>query len=296
VVPVYDGAGTIGDALESVLSQQPPPLEVIVSDDGSRDDLGRALGPFASRVHVVRGPNAGPGVARNRAAATASGDLLALLDADDVWLPGRLQALSAVATARPDLDVLTTDAVVHRGGVRTATSYYDTRSFEVADQVDAILRESFVFGAGAVRLPAFRAVGGYSATNRIAEDWDLWLRLLLTGSRAGLVRAPLYEYRRRGESITGQKVDLALGVLQVLGSVRALVRDPAHRETLRATEQRWREQAARAAVLTQDPRRRRLAARAAVTRGTPLRIRVLLAGAAVAPSRMLAWKRTAAPS
>ena len=85
----------------------------------------------------------------------------ALLDADDVWLPGRIAALTAAAAARPDLAVLTTDAVESRDGVRTPGTYYGTRPFAVDHQEVAILRENFIFGAGAVRADAFRAVGGY---------------------------------------------------------------------------------------------------------------------------------------
>jgi glycosyltransferase involved in cell wall biosynthesis len=155
LVPAYDAADTIGEALESALQQRPAPHEVIVSDDGSRDELDRALTPFRSHVVLVRAANAGLATARNRAAAVATGDLLALLDADDVWLPGRVQALTSAAADRPDLSVFTTDALVRRGGVLDSDTYYTSRSFEVEDQVTAILRGNFIFGAGAVRAAAF---------------------------------------------------------------------------------------------------------------------------------------------
>jgi glycosyltransferase involved in cell wall biosynthesis len=290
LVPAYNTATTIGDALESALSQDPPPYEVIVSDDGSLDDLDSALRPFADRVHVVRGPNGGLAAARNRAAAVATGELLALLDADDVWLPGRVAALTAAAAARPDLAVLTTDAVESRAGLRTPGSYYDVRAFDVGHQEVAILRENFIFGAGAVRADAFRAVGGYRHGARHAEDWDLWLRLLLNGHRAGLIEQPLYEYRRRPESLTGQRLALAVGILDLLARVRSFPLDRAQRDQLDRTEQRWREAAARAAHRAADPRARRMALRAAAgTRATP-KARLKFGAAAILPPRVVAWR------
>jgi hypothetical protein len=293
LVPAYDAAATIGEALESALSQRPEPLEVIVSDDGSRDDLDAALAPFATRVRVVRGPNGGLAAARNRAAAVARGDLLGLLDADDVWLPGRVDALTTVAGARPDLAIITTDALVVREGRPEPERYYATRAFPVVAQDLGVLRESFVFGAGAVRADAFRAAGGYDARVRRAEDWDLWLRMLLRGARAGLVCAPLYEYRRRAGSLTGARVDLALGVLGVLRGARALADTPERRAVLAAPEQRWRVVAARAAEVSGDPRRRRLALATAVSAGTRPRQRARFLLAALAPAPVLQRLRRA---
>lgn len=284
LVPAYQAAATVGEALESALSQVPAPYEVVVSDDGSTDGLDAVLAGFGNRVRVVRGPNAGLATARNRAAVAARGELLALLDADDLWLPGRVRALTSAAAARPDLAVLTTDAVVVRDGVPDPQTYYATRVFPVEDQDVAILRSSFVFGAGAVRAEAFRVAGGYRDGARAAEDWDLWLRLLLSGHRAGLVPEPLYEYRRRHDSLTGRRVDLALGVLETLERARPLLTAPAQRRALRLTEQEWRETAARTAGRLADPRARRLALRAATGRPASLRARLRFALAAGLPA------------
>lgn len=293
LVPAYNAAATIGEALESVLTQVPPPFEVVVSDDGSSDDLERALQPFRKRVTLVSGPNGGLAVARNRAAEEARGDLLALLDADDIWLPGRVAALRAAAAARPDLSILTTDAVESREGARTPSTYYGLRSFATEQQELAILRDNFIFGAGAVRAQAFRSVGGYRAGARYAEDWDLWVRLLLGGHQAGLVDLPLYEYRRRSDSLTSQRVDLALGVLELLARTRSSPLDDPQRRQVRLTEQRWRETAASAAYHSDDRRARALAVRAATGPGAPARARLRFGVAALLPRRVLAVRADA---
>ncbi len=284
LVPAYNAADTIGEALESALTQQPAPLEVIVSDDGSEDDLDAVLDGFRSRVRLVRGPNRGLSTARNRAAAVANGQLLGLLDADDVWRPGRAAALTAAAAARPDLSIITTDAFVVREGRSDQLSYYSSRHFEIEDQEDAILRSNFIFGAGGIRAGALASVGGYDPQVRWAEDWDLWLRLVLRGHRAGLVQAPLYEYRQRTGSLTDRSVDLALGVLAVLDKVGPLVPE-AGAPVLRRTQREWRAQAARSARANGDPRRRRLALAALRRWDQPIPMQARLFAVGLLPKR-----------
>jgi hypothetical protein len=210
--------------------------------------------------------------------------LLGLVDADDVWLPGRAAALTEVAAARPDLSIITTDAVVLQDGKPDPASYYGIRHFEVDDQEEYILRENFVFGAGAVRAHALAAVGGYDPDARWAEDWDLWLRLIHHGHRAGLVRVPLYEYRRRTGSLSNQKVDLALGVLAMLEKYRSRVSGERHAELLAQTEREWRIAAARFARQARDPRRRSLVTAALRTSGQPLAARFLALAYGVVPA------------
>ena len=284
LVPAYQAAGTIGEALESALAQVPAPLEIIVSDDGSTDDLHAVLRSFGERIRVVHGANAGLATARNRAAAVAHGTFLGLLDADDVWLPGRIRGVLDLATRRPELDIITTDAHVVRNGVRDARTYYEERGWPDGDQVDAILRNNFIFGAGAIRRSAFERVGGYRAGRRFAEDWDLWLRLLLSGSRAGLVAEPLYEYRRREGSLTRQQVDLALGVLAALEDVESDRLTAAQRRILAQTRAEWRLRAAAVAAANRDRRRWVLGARAAMAPGAPARERARAAGRPIVSS------------
>jgi glycosyltransferase involved in cell wall biosynthesis len=92
IVPVRDGERYLGEALESALNQQPQPLEVIVVDDGSGDASATVAESFGSPVRVLRQPSAGAGPARNRGIAAARGDVIGLLDADDLWTPNALSA------------------------------------------------------------------------------------------------------------------------------------------------------------------------------------------------------------
>jgi hypothetical protein len=221
IVAAYQVADVIGEALESVRRQTLPPLEVVVCDDGSTDDLERALAPYRDEIVLLRKENGGEASAKNAAAAVARGEFVAILDADDVYLPHNLEALSELAQTRPDLDILTTNGMLVANGVEVRRVYDDSWSFEVEDQRSAILQRNFVFGVAAVRRERLLAHGGFDESIRWTTDWDLWLRMILAGASAGCVDEPLALYRLRQTSLTAQRRDLQLGKLMTLEKARA---------------------------------------------------------------------------
>ena len=288
LVAAYNVAGLIGEALESALGQTRPPLEVIVCDDGSTDDLESALAPFLERITLIRKENGGEATAKNAAAREASGDFLVILDADDVYLPGRLAALAELARARPDLDVLTSDAVLEVDGEAVRRCYTPELPFEVEDQRSAILRRNFVFGLAAVRRERFLEAGGFDESIRYATDWDLWARLILDGSRVGAVMEPLARYRLRAGSLSGSRVNLLAGRVRVLEKAAAhpSLSDEERRavaESIALERRRLALAEARAALEGElpDPRRRSL--RIAFGRGHGPQTRLKSLAAAVAP-------------
>jgi starch synthase len=216
IVAAYQRASTIAESVASALDQVPPPLEVVVCDDGSTDDIVGALAPFGDRVRLVRSDHGGEASAKNVAWRAARGDFVVILDADDIYLPGRLAALGALAAARPDLDILTTDALLERDGRRLPRSYYDRYAFEVDDQRAAILQRNFVFGLVAIRRSRLVEEGGFDERIRHAADWECWIRLVLGGSRVGLVRRPLAVYRLHEASMSADTVAMSRGVMATL--------------------------------------------------------------------------------
>jgi len=193
VIAAYEASGTIGRAVRSALGQTRPADQVIVVDDGSEDDLAAALVPFGDEITLIRQENRGAGAARNTAVAAASGTFIAILDADDAYHPGRLEALGELAESRPDLDLLTTDARLMVDERATGT-FAEHTPFVTGDQRAAIFQSCFVGGWPAIRRTRFQRIGGFDESLKIAQDWDCWLRAILDGALAGFVEEPLYDY------------------------------------------------------------------------------------------------------
>jgi hypothetical protein len=270
IVAAYQVADVIGDALDSIRSQTLRPLEVIVCDDGSTDALEDALAPYREEIVFARTSHGGEASAKNAAAARASGDFVVILDADDAFLPKRLEALAELAQLRPDLDILTTDAYLVADGRRVRRNYDRSWPFEVSDQRRAILQRNFVFGHAAVRR-------------------ERLLRLILAGSRAGCVDEPLALYRLRESSLTAQRRDLLLGKLATLEKARS---NPELREEERPVLEHslaaYRRELGlidlRDSLVAGSPDGRRQALALLRTPGQALRLRFKLAAMAAAPT------------
>lgn len=206
VIPAYQAAETIAVAVQSALDQVHPAHEVIVVDDGSTDDLAGALRPFGDRIEVVRKENGGAASARNAGAEIAGGDFMAVLDADDRFHPRRIEALSRLASLRPDLDLITTDARFVIDG-EPAGSFLAENPFATGGQRRAILESCFVGGWPAARISRLREMGGFDEDLRVGHDWDCWLRMILGGSAAGLVDLPYYDYVLAPGGLTSGRVE-----------------------------------------------------------------------------------------
>jgi glycosyltransferase involved in cell wall biosynthesis len=206
IIPTYNRSSYLKSTLESVWRQTFTDYEIIVVDDGSTDDTANYLSEIADRVRILRQPNAGPGIARNKAAAHAHGVYLAFLDSDDLWFPWTLKTVAELIARydRPSLisasltrfnDPAELDSERHK---RTVAEFF-------SDYLSASDRDCFV-GAGMtfVRRDKFLEIGGFSGGPINLEDHDLILRL---GTAAGFVRIlepATLGWRRHGTSITDQ--------------------------------------------------------------------------------------------
>jgi hypothetical protein len=288
VIAAYEAAATVAEAVGSVLSQTLPPAEVVVCDDGSTDDLEGALAPFRGRISVLHQENAGEGAAKNTGARATNGDFVVFLDADDTFLPERLEALADLASARPDLDILTTDAYLEVDGAVVRRCYAPDWTFEVEDQRGAILERNFIFGLAAVRRTRFLESGGFDPALSHATDWDLWCRMLLAGSHAGLVGEPLARYRLRRQSLSADRIALLEGRCAVLERAAArggLTSEERSRAQTALARERRNVLLTRTSIALSEgsPQARRLALHVAGTRGLPVGTRLKAAAAAVAP-------------
>lgn len=105
VIPVYNGERFLADAIDSALAQSHRPVEILVIDDGSTDATAGVAARYGSRISYCYQENAGPAAARNRGIEAARGDLVAILDADDLWHSEKLARQSARFAARPEVGI-----------------------------------------------------------------------------------------------------------------------------------------------------------------------------------------------
>jgi glycosyltransferase involved in cell wall biosynthesis len=293
IIPAYQAARTIATAVASALEQTYPAHEIVICDDGSTDDLGSALVPFRDCIVLLQRPHRGAGAARNAAIHVASGEFIAMLDADDVYEPDRLKALAELATIRPDLDILTTDVYFEVGG-RLAGRFYEFNEFEVQDQRMAILEHCFIV-CPVIRRTRILQVGGFDESLEIApaEDWELFVRLLLEGSKVGLVDQPLMRYRKHAAATTANRARALRSRVAVLEKTR-FRRDLSFDERcflarcLARARSRSVLNDAKALTAARGRGCRHRLVDLAGQRGLPAAVRLSVAAAAVAPG--IAWR------
>jgi len=223
VIPAFDAEAFVGAAVESALAQTHPRVEVIVVDDGSTDATLEALEPYRGRITVVEQPNAGPARARNRGIEEANGALVAFLDADDLWLPTKLEKQVARFAAEPELGLVTTGAESFGRAHAVDLEKKRERLFGLDDVARAVLLRSGV-ATPTVMVPrrVLEETGGFDEELRIGEDDHLWIRIAAR-YRIAMVDEVLVRVRKTGGSLTS---DAELLYREVMRSMDKLERDP----------------------------------------------------------------------
>jgi glycosyltransferase involved in cell wall biosynthesis len=207
IIPAHNAADYLADTIASALDQTYAPIEVVVVNDGSTDATATVAQGFGDRIVYVEQANAGPAAARNAALEVATGQLVALLDADDLWKPERVERCVAILERRPEIGMVTTDAFLIENDVPTTKrSYIDRRKYPFParedGQLDEIARRNFLFVGVVFRRVLVDRCGGFDERIWGAEDYDLWARFLLTDTRAAFINEPLGYYRRRTGSVS----------------------------------------------------------------------------------------------
>jgi len=176
IIPTYNRAWILREAVDSVLAQDFGDFELIVVDDGSSDDTREILDTYQQRVIVLRQPNRGVSAARNRGIAASSGQLVAFLDSDDLWLPTKLSRQVDFFSAHPDAVACQTEEIWIRNGVRVNPKKrhhkFGGMIFEPSLAL-CLVSPSAVM----IRKTLFDVVGRFDETLPACEDYDLWLRV-----------------------------------------------------------------------------------------------------------------------
>jgi len=201
IIPTYNHANYLKHAIDSVLDQTYPNIEIVIVDDGSTDNTDQVVAEYGDAVVCIKQNNQGLSAARNTGIRAATGDYIALLDADDTWLPSYLVTVAACLDSDPDL------GAVHSGfyfvdehGDRLPQLGMDTVPDD--QMYDRLLDgEFFIPSSVLTRRACFSSVGLFDEQLRASEDWDMWLRVAHDYRFAG-ISEPLVNYRIHGKNMS----------------------------------------------------------------------------------------------
>jgi len=203
IIPAYNRAHTVRETVDSVLGQTYGNLEVIVVDDGSKDNTQEVLRGYGARIKNIRQENAGQMVARNRGIAEATGEIVTFLDSDDIWLPSCVERhVSVLARTGPEVPCSLANGWLEFSDGRRITSFQNSKLETELEEglwvnVPDILPTRFVMFCQfvAVRREALRRVKGFDESLKFMEDYDLPLRLSMLGPW-GFIKEPLVVWRQ----------------------------------------------------------------------------------------------------
>jgi glycosyltransferase involved in cell wall biosynthesis len=212
IIPAYNAAQWITDAVRSALAQSQAPHQVIVIDDGSTDNTLELLALFADRITVVSQPNRGVAAARNHALQLATGDYIAFLDADDLWHPRKLEFQLAALAQHPTTGVL---------GTRTFDCSTTQAQHAPAATVTTIplrqlcIKNYLTTSSIMIRRDLARRVGEFDPSLQGPEDHDFWIRAAELAPVA-ILEAPLTGYRVVPGSLSRRATTMEHAVRRIL--------------------------------------------------------------------------------
>jgi glycosyltransferase involved in cell wall biosynthesis len=202
VIPAYNQAGFVGQAVESVLAQTYPHQEIILVDDGSTDKTSEVVTNFGFKVRYIYQENRGLAGARNTGILAAKGDLIGLLDADDCWKPNYLEKMITLAGENPNAAAYYCRAQCMDFDGKELPRVLGGPPVPPEELFWKLLRANFIIPSTTlIRRDCLVAAGLFDSSFRSCEDWDLWLKFLpshqIVGSSETLVR-----YRIHGSSLS----------------------------------------------------------------------------------------------
>ncbi len=216
ILPVFNGERTIEETIKSVLTQTLKEFELIIIDDGSTDRTLEIIRQFFDpRIQIFSYPNAGQPASRNRGLQKASGDLVAFIDADDLWTPQKLmsqyQALQqnpTVAVAYSWTQWIDTDGKPIEGGSCLNFS---------GDVYENLLLNDFIASGSnpLIRRQAIDSVGVFDTSLSNAHDWDMWLRLAVSHKFVSIPEQQVL-YRKSHNSMSANVWGMERSSLQVI--------------------------------------------------------------------------------
>lgn len=226
VIPCFNSAKFVGSAVQSALDQTYRDCRVVVVDDGSTDGFDRAIAPFEGRIQVIRQPRLGVSAARNAAIAATDSEFLAYLDADDRWMPTKLDTQLQYLTNRKRVGLLHTAVeFIDMDGQGMAISRKEPSADEIVGLV-GLIGENKVCVSSALHTREASGQQRFASDLRECEDWDFWLRIAGRGYGIGFIPECLTQYRLHHAN-TSRRAELMLrGTVSVMDRLLSRERQP----------------------------------------------------------------------
>jgi glycosyltransferase involved in cell wall biosynthesis len=178
IIPTYNVEKYVNEAVDSVFRQTFQDFEIIIVDDGSTDATEQKLNEYNGRIIYMKQANQGPSAARNRGIERASGAFIAFLDADDYWLPTKLNKQVEFARSHPEFGIVTTDIIWfdnERILNRSLKDIYPVKSGRVLK--DLLFHNWIGTSAAMVRRECFNQGIRFDPKHKYGEDWMLWMQI-----------------------------------------------------------------------------------------------------------------------
>lgn len=226
IMPSYNTATLIAEALDSVFAQDYTDFEVIVINDGSPDtpELERVLEPYRNRIVYLKQENRRACGARNNGINHARGEYVAFLDSDDSWMQTYLRTQMGHLQKNPSLDVIYCDCLIYGGGAQSGKSFMQTCPSRGPVNFESLLLEKcqVPISGTIVRRQSLVAAGGFDERLAMCDDYEMWLRLAHRGSRMAYHPAVLARLRiGRPNSLSASDARMLSALLTILSNVKA---------------------------------------------------------------------------
>jgi glycosyltransferase involved in cell wall biosynthesis len=241
IIPAYNVAQYIREALESVMAQTFTDFEVIVINDGSPDtvELNHAIQPFREKIIYLEQKNLGAGAARNNGLNEARGKFVAFLDADDIWLPNFLAEMVSFIESGDGCDLVYANALLFGNPEVSGLTYMQTNPSQGEVTCESLLAErcNIITSGVLARKEPILEVGLFDVELRNSQDFDLWVRLAKRpGARMAFTSRVLLKQRHRPGSLASDSIKSVKAELRVMA--KTALRDdltPAERAAIEST-------------------------------------------------------------
>ncbi len=207
IIPTFNCAAYLAQTINSVLNQTYGNYELIIVDDGSKDDTRQLIDSLmkknSGKIRYLYQDNQGVSVARNRGMAEAQGEFIAFLDSDDWWAPQKLAKQMSMFQSDRSLDIIFTNAHIFKNGKVQGTYVRDTDKNQMGEDIyyHLLLRNFVVFSSIAVKRSAAEEVGPFEKGMISAQDTD-WLLRVVRSHKTGYIDECLVTYQVRSDSLS----------------------------------------------------------------------------------------------